>query len=61
MLAATRSFPRWRKIRVAMGEPLTFSDERNDREGWESIAERTQKAVRELQSSNSPGLSSVPS
>jgi 1-acyl-sn-glycerol-3-phosphate acyltransferase len=49
-LPATQSFPRPRKISVAIGRPLMFPDASNDRDGWESIAEQMQRAVQELRS-----------
>jgi 1-acyl-sn-glycerol-3-phosphate acyltransferase len=47
-LPANRSFPRPRKISVAIGKPLAFSDVNNDRGGWESIAKNLEESVRVL-------------
>jgi 1-acyl-sn-glycerol-3-phosphate acyltransferase len=47
-LPPTRSFPYPKKIRVTIGQPLTFSDSTNDRKGWESIAAKLEEAVRAL-------------
>jgi hypothetical protein len=40
--------PRWKKICVTIGKPLSFSATTNDRTGWESIAAATENAVRAL-------------
>ncbi len=47
-LPATRTVPQPRKISVAIGQTLMFSDTTNDRKGWESVAEQTQAAVGQL-------------
>jgi 1-acyl-sn-glycerol-3-phosphate acyltransferase len=47
-LPASRSFPRWERICVTIGKPLSFSEMTNDRAGWESIAAATENAVRAL-------------
>jgi 1-acyl-sn-glycerol-3-phosphate acyltransferase len=48
-LPASRSFPRWERICVTIGKPLSFSEMTNDRAGWESIAAATENAVRILE------------
>ena len=47
-LPASQKIPRWKKISVAIGEPLSFATTTNDRAGWESIAETAENAVRSL-------------
>jgi len=47
-LPPSRKIPRWKKISVAIGEPLSFAGTTNDRSGWESIAETAENAVRSL-------------
>lgn len=47
-LPPSRKIPRWKKISVAIGEPLLFTTTTNDRAGWESIAETAENAVRVL-------------
>ena len=47
-LPPLRKIPHWKKISVAIGEPLSFSETTNDRAGWESIAETAENAVRFL-------------
>ena len=47
-LPPSRKIPRWKKISVAIGEPLLFTTTTNDRAGWESIAETAENAVRSL-------------
>ncbi len=43
-----RSWPRWHKIRLKIGEPLAFESTKNDRSGWLDIARTTEAAVRRL-------------
>ena len=45
-LPPSRKIPRWKKISVAIGEPLSFATTTNDRAGWESISETAENAVR---------------
>lgn len=40
--------PRWKKISVHVGKPLSFAQVPNDRAGWEAIANQTENAVRAL-------------
>ncbi len=40
--------PRPRKIRVRIGQPMTFSSVTNDREGWDAIARCAEAEIREL-------------
>ena len=40
--------PRCKKIRVSIGQPLSFACATNDRVGWETIARSTETAVRAL-------------
>jgi 1-acyl-sn-glycerol-3-phosphate acyltransferase len=47
-LPPSRKIPRWKKISVAIGAPLSFSETTNDRAGWESIADTAENAVRSL-------------
>jgi 1-acyl-sn-glycerol-3-phosphate acyltransferase len=47
-LPASGTVPRWKKISVRMGKPLSFAETTNDRAGWESIATATENAVRAL-------------
>jgi 1-acyl-sn-glycerol-3-phosphate acyltransferase len=47
-LPASGTVPRWKKISVRTGKPLSFVETTNDRAGWESIAEATENAVRRL-------------
>lgn len=47
-LSREQRFPRPRKIRVTVGEPLTFADAPNEREGWEFVARRAEEAVKKL-------------
>ena len=47
-LPASVTVPRWRKISVEVGKPLSFAETTNDRAGWESIAAATEMAVRNL-------------
>jgi 1-acyl-sn-glycerol-3-phosphate acyltransferase len=47
-LPATHKIPRWKKIKVTIGQPVAFSDATNDREGWESIAAKLEDAIRAL-------------
>jgi 1-acyl-sn-glycerol-3-phosphate acyltransferase len=47
-LPPSGKIPRWKKISVVIGEPLSFAQRTNDRTGWESIAETAQTAVRSL-------------
>ena len=47
-LPASVTVPRWRKISVKVGKPLSFAGTTNDRAGWESIAAATEMAVRNL-------------
>jgi 1-acyl-sn-glycerol-3-phosphate acyltransferase len=44
-LPASRNLPRWNKITVAIGEPMTFPGASNDRAGYETIAARLEEAV----------------
>ncbi len=45
---ATGTVPRWKKISVHVGKPLSFAETTNDRVGWESIAAATENAVQSL-------------
>lgn len=47
-LSREQRFPRPRRITVAIGDPLTFADVPNDRDGWETVARRAEDAVRSL-------------
>ena len=47
-LPPSANFPRWKKIRITVGEPLSFGQTSNDRAGWKSIAAETETAVRAL-------------
>ncbi len=47
-LPPSRKIPRWKKISVAIGKPLSFATTTNDRAGWESIADTAENAVRSL-------------
>ena len=47
-LPATGTVPRWKKISVHVGKPLSFAETTNDRVGWESIAAATENAVQSL-------------
>jgi 1-acyl-sn-glycerol-3-phosphate acyltransferase len=47
-LPASETVPRWKKISVRVGKPLSFAEKTNDRAGWESIATATENAVRDL-------------
>jgi 1-acyl-sn-glycerol-3-phosphate acyltransferase len=47
-LPPSGSIPRWKKIRVSIGQPLSFASAPNDRLGWEAIARSTETAVRAL-------------
>jgi hypothetical protein len=40
--------PRWKKISVRVGKPLSFAETTNDRVGWESVAATTENAVWDL-------------
>ena len=41
--------PRPRRVRLRIGEPITFADVANNREGWVHIAAATQERVKALQ------------
>jgi 1-acyl-sn-glycerol-3-phosphate acyltransferase len=47
-LPPSRKIPLLKKISVTIGEPLSCPEVRNDRAGWESIAETAENAVRFL-------------
>ena len=47
-LPASGTVPRWKKISVHVGKPLSFAETTNDRVGWESIAAATENAVGSL-------------
>jgi len=47
-LPASGTVPRWKKISVHVGKPLSFVGTTNDRTGWGSIAAATEDAVRSL-------------
>jgi 1-acyl-sn-glycerol-3-phosphate acyltransferase len=47
-LPATGTVPRWKKISVRVGKPLSFAETTNERAGWESIGAATEDAVRSL-------------
>jgi 1-acyl-sn-glycerol-3-phosphate acyltransferase len=47
-LPASGTVPRWKKISVHLGKPLSFAETTNDRVGWESIAAATENAVGSL-------------
>jgi hypothetical protein len=40
--------PRWKKISVHVGKPLSFAETTNDRAGWKLIATATENAVQSL-------------
>jgi len=52
-LPASGTVPRWKKIDVTIGKPLSFSVTTNDRAGWELIAAATENAVRALANQSS--------
>lgn len=41
-------FPRCRKVSLGIGEPLVFTKTANDRRGWQSVAQKTEDAVKAL-------------
>jgi 1-acyl-sn-glycerol-3-phosphate acyltransferase len=43
-----RRFPKPGKLRLKIGEPVSFAELSNDREGWESAAKRIEEAVMKL-------------
>ena len=43
-----KRWPRPRKLRLRIGEPIGFSELASDREGWEQTAKRVEEAVRGL-------------
>ncbi len=47
-LPVSGTVPRWKKISVHVGKPLSFVETTNDRTGWGSIAAATEDAVRNL-------------
>jgi len=47
-LPPAETVPRWKKISVRVGKPLSFAAMTNDRAGWQSIAAATENAVRSL-------------
>jgi 1-acyl-sn-glycerol-3-phosphate acyltransferase len=47
-LPATGTVPRWKKISVHVGKPLSFAETTNDRAGWKLIATATENAVHSL-------------
>lgn len=47
-LPPNRAWPRCSKITLRIGTPLCFASVKNDRSGWEEIAQRCGSAVREL-------------
>jgi 1-acyl-sn-glycerol-3-phosphate acyltransferase len=47
-LAPGRRCPRPRRIRVRVGEPLTFAAVANDRAGWVHVAAAAEERVRAL-------------
>jgi 1-acyl-sn-glycerol-3-phosphate acyltransferase len=47
-LPASGTVPRWKQISATIGPTLTFEETTNDRAGWETIAVRTESAVRAL-------------
>src|SRR5205814_218700 len=47
-LPASATVPRWKRISVTIGKPLSFSATTSDRTGWELIAAATGNAVRAL-------------
>lgn len=47
-LSREQRFPRPRRITVAIGDPISFADLPNDREGWELVARHAEEAVRSL-------------
>jgi 1-acyl-sn-glycerol-3-phosphate acyltransferase len=53
-LAALRPETNWprlgQRISLRVGQPLTFPDSKNNRQGWEEIADRTRGAVESLKS-----------
>ncbi len=40
--------PRWRKIKLRVGQPLHFAQTSNDRPGWDQVAQTTRNAVQAL-------------
>jgi 1-acyl-sn-glycerol-3-phosphate acyltransferase len=47
-LPPERRWPRPLKVRLRIGNPLTFAATGNDREGWQSVAKAAESAVAEL-------------
>jgi 1-acyl-sn-glycerol-3-phosphate acyltransferase len=47
-LPPSGTVPRWKKISVTIGRPLSFAEATNDRAGWESVAAALENAVRGL-------------
>src|SRR6476619_6178728 len=47
-LPASGTVPRWKKISVHVGKPLSFAETTNDRAGWKLIATATENAVQSL-------------
>ncbi len=43
-----KKFPRPKKVQLYVGEPLSFTEVANDREGWSQVAQATEAAVRKL-------------
>jgi 1-acyl-sn-glycerol-3-phosphate acyltransferase len=43
-----QKLPRWKKIQITIGQPLSFAQAANDRPGWEAIATAMESAVRQL-------------
>jgi 1-acyl-sn-glycerol-3-phosphate acyltransferase len=41
-------WPRWKRVRLYAGKPITFASCANDREGWERVAREVEGASREL-------------
>jgi 1-acyl-sn-glycerol-3-phosphate acyltransferase len=47
-LPPNRSWPRFKRITLRVGQPLLFPEASNERSGWETIAAETEAAVRGL-------------
>jgi 1-acyl-sn-glycerol-3-phosphate acyltransferase len=47
-LPRNRALPRPRKITLRVGPPLMFADVENDRDGWRTVVERVEGAIRGL-------------
>jgi 1-acyl-sn-glycerol-3-phosphate acyltransferase len=47
-LPPDRRWPRFARLRLSVGEPLSFAETPNERAGWDTIAARCEAAVRAL-------------